>query len=107
MGPFTATGDVGGGGGGGGLPSLEVGFAGVDFGVVRPGWIVRAIGGSKTPAMFVPQVDQRGSIVLTPGGIDNCGVQRFVRYWCCIESYTQPVMHLHFLRELSQAVLRK
>jgi hypothetical protein len=81
VGPLTATGDVG-GGGGGGFPPFEVGCAGTLLGVVRPGWIVKARGGSKTPNKFVAQVAQRGSSRVTPGGIENCGVQSSVRYWC-------------------------
>ena len=76
----TAAGVVGvviGGTGGEGLVAVVV--AGLLLGVVRPACRVKAWGGSKTPKRSVAQVDQAGSILLSPGGSSNCGVHRKVK----------------------------
>jgi hypothetical protein len=85
VGKVSAAGVVGvvmGGGGGFPPPPTDVVCAGVLLGVVRPSWRVNARGGSQTPNVLKPQVDQRGSILLIPGGNDNCGVQILVRIEC-------------------------
>jgi hypothetical protein len=87
VGRVSAAGVVGvvmGGGGGGGFPPppTDVVCAGVLLGVVRPSWRVKARGGSQTPNVLKPQVDQSGSILLIPDGNDNCGVQILVRIEC-------------------------
>jgi hypothetical protein len=74
-----------------------VGCAGVDLGVVRPACSVNAIGGSKIPNKLFAQDAHNGSKFLTIGGIENCGLQIYVMYWCRIESYWQFVVHLHLL----------
>ena len=72
---------MGGGGGFSPLPT-DVVCAGVLLGMMRPSWRVKARGGSQTPNVLKPQVDQSEPILLIPGCNDNCGVQILVRIQC-------------------------
>jgi len=57
---------------------LGVGVAEVDFGVVKPGWMVKAYGGSKIPLKLTSQPAHSGTNLVTIFGMESWGVQVLV-----------------------------